>query len=531
MRSKKSVDELRTLADVRGFFADDLERTRENFVWLYQQVANAHSRLQAKVEAEWLPYILTELEDWDDDARSVEVVDEDSGADRFFFQTSPLYAMVRTLVLEESGEGEALGLLRALAGAPCLAAITIVHYDGGFDASPSPDELVDALRSFERREAPWRPTQLTLFINGFSDVHAKAIAGLSLFQNVEWLDVLTRDLTSEGIMAIASSKHFSRLRHFLLASSASDLHHRDARGSRRHTTFLSPRDAFQLCEVLPQLEMLVSIGRGTTLEDIASARRPIDRSAYQAGRSTRERFERAIKPYRTQTYPFDGETSKATFALLDAKRFADAALQPGEVSPAFDDREDWVPAYLLACLEHEGGIEGAFNTAGELVAPLRLRSFCAPEYRREMVKAHPAYEGQFVAQSIFAEAGLVLVEDDQGLVLQPDAQRPKSSHLMDVFHALRESEARFGGIYAEYLCTFETQIIGRVSGEKMRAVLAWEEHEHRFDAAGNLPAGTSQGFRMNGDIHPFRICAEALGFELRADESDEYRLWLTRPAR
>lgn len=526
---------LTSFGDVRSFFHSEHDKDGDTFRWLYDQVLKAHHTKthHDAVEQEWLPYILKELESWDDAARYIyECVDEDEDAplsDRFFTESSPVYAMIRRLNVEEWNSHGAPKTLEALAKAPDLHHITALEYSG-FSRQYTSRLLEEHLDMYLNRADNWRPRQLTLRIYDLTPEHIAVLARHPLLETLEGLELPSNfHIGPEHVFELAKSPHLTQLKHFIWGSSMQELSYTQAVGSNERRNFLTPRDTLLLREYLPDLERLIDFYPERSIEQIERNKTRLELPSH----TTKEKLERALKPFRQSAWPLDrsDRASGGFYAELDSAQF-DAEGEnwvPSSISEEIARLESWAYVYVLGTRQRHGGLQSAFNEHGELIEPLVFRSHCLPDHQRTFVDYHPEYQGQYFIQTLFAESGLVLIEDEDThhLILLPDAERPSRNHLVDIFEALRRSEEIYGGNYAEYLCTFEDQMSERVSGEALRGALSWKEERHRFDRHGNLPdAHTQQGFQFQGDLLPFCRELERYGLELVTKSLDTYMAFI-----
>lgn len=431
---------------------------------------------------EWIALSAQALESWPDALRELEWrVDPDAeGADRFLSRSHPLYTLPRSLCIEEDSQSPLNDYLDALFQAPDVGRLRRLSLCW-FGSAPSAQDLA-------RWFAPARGLQsLTLYFSEFTDAFGEALADCEGLASLVELNLSGHRLSPQGLQALSEAPLLSGLKRFLIGESPGEVHwskHPEELGQYRFTEV----EALALAERMPDLEMLLAVGTRTPMgmEDWSEAP--------ELG-SQQARLDAVFAAIQDpeEPYPFDGESAVYLW------------LEPEECLEDVPEWQDWTRVYAFGFAAGQPVFRD-----GMLQAPLSFRAIARIEER-------PDYGGQALHQVHFAQAGLVLEQDESGVLWLHPERCTQGSDLVHFFAALRAAERAYGGRNVDFACSPWHEIMGGVvEGYGMGSIVTWPEDAHAFGPCGEL-LEQGQALSIRGDVFPLQAALKRVGMGLYAE--------------
>lgn len=479
---------LRSTAQLRRLLSS--EPSAQAFQSLFEALCEAERAGVAELP-EWIVLAERALSGWPASLRCLEWrVDPDEAGreDRFLTRGHPLYALPRALYIEEDSLEPLNDYLHAFFQAPDAGRIT--HLDlTWFSSAPSPEEL----------KAFFGPARglvsLSLWFDGLSDAHAQALAACPGLASLMELKLSGHALRPAALRALSQAPVLAGLRRFLIGESAGDVQF------SRHLEHLGEGQfegeaLFALRARMPALEMLLAVHSRVPLGGVRWSEGPTA--------SHEERLGRLFQALRDpeEPYPFDEESAAFRW------------LEPGEALEEDPDWQEWTQAFGL------GFADGPpVFVRGMLAAPVafrtQMRGVPWPH-----ASARPEEDGACLHQVHFAQAGLVLDHEADGLLWLRPERCDEGSDLLRFFAALASAEAVFGGRNVDYACSPWHEVMGGVvDSYVVRCIVGWAFDDHAFGPTGALlPAG--QPVFLRGDPFPLLQALERVGLTLVGQGSE-----------
>lgn len=440
---------------------------------------------------EWVSLAEQTLSGWPASLRCLEWrvdPDEEGRSDRFLTREHALYSLPRALYIEEDSLEPLSDYLHAFFQAPEARRIT--HLDlTWFSSAPSPEEL----------KAFFGPARglvsLSLWFEGLSDAHAQALGACEGLASLLELKLSGHALRPAALRELSQAPVLRSLRRFLIGESAGDVQfsgHPEHLGEGN----FEGEELLALRARMPDLEMLLAVHSRVPLGAVAWSQGP--------AAAQEECFGRVLKALQDpeEPYPFDEESAAFRW------------LEPGEALEEDPDWQEWTQAFGL------GFADGPpLFVKGMLAAPVafrtQMRGVPWPH-----ASARSEEDGACLHQVHFAQAGLVLDREADGLLWLRPERCDEGSDLLRFFAALASAEAVFGGRNVDYACSPWHEVMGGVvDSYGVRCIVGWAFDAHAFGATGRL---STQGQRMflRGDPFPLLHALERVGLTLVGQGSE-----------